>query len=184
MKYFFKMTAMVVMMSGVPAVYAGTDASVTITGSIVSHSCDITADNPRISLGNWSVGDFTGDGDSVGETTFKVTVNCKGTEKIITPEKMELQVNGTPSDIDNQNLWGNSGGSGTGISLNLSGAAGAATDITPIARTYELLDGTTAPGTVVTGIYNVIAKTALVAPIASNIKIGTARADLLFTMAP
>lgn len=176
------------MMGSVSAAYAGTDATVKITGSVVTHSCDLSSSRSSVSAGNLAVADFKAAKTPVfkGNNAFTVTANCQGAEAVSPGTDLAMQVQGQQSDTTDIALWGLNNGTGVGFDLQGNGpTAGAVfTSVTPATSTIILKAG--AAGATAAGVYPVNFTVGMSAPSITGgaIKTGTLSTDLTFTMAP
>ncbi|WP_258126410.1 hypothetical protein [Escherichia coli] len=199
MKTILKVSALALLISNVAVSYAADNAFVEITGNIVAHSCDLSADAPRWDLGNHQAGDFVDASTKVGAIPHILTINCSNSDTLASAgDPLNIEVRdetwgaglSSQNDIDTTKYWGNSGGTGAGIVLNLETQSvpatmteGTAKDVTPTDSEYAVATAKAAAANI-DGIYTVKATPAMQAPVPASVKTGYVNANLMFTMAP
>ena len=195
MKAIFKITAVAALMAAgmSAAMAAGTSGNknITITGRIVSHTCDVTVGQSSLDLKSWMPADFTAANTGIGNQQFGVQLtNCRGQLKVgdsdLAVDVSSTQVN----SADAGNLWGD--GSAAGVGIKLKGkVAGTTTwnDLTPTKHQIVVLAAPTATNPPINLATNpppsLSVDASLAAPVvtAGAISTGDVKADLTFDMA-
>ena len=150
-KTFKTAVAAVILGAGVSSVMAAStpaNKSITITGCIVSHTCDVTVGQPSLDLKSWMPADFTAANTGIGNQQFGVSLtNCRG-ELNVGDSDLAVDVSSTEvNSADAGNLWGNGTANGVGIKLK-SRVAGTTTwnDLTPVSNHITVIAAPTMPG--------------------------------------
>ncbi|KAB1579658.1 fimbrial protein [Serratia marcescens] len=188
MKAIFKITALAALMVGTTQMaHAGQNANVEITGTIVTHTCDLSVPQASYDLGNWAAADMT-PGTPVGAKQFFLTVkNCQG-KLAAKDDLLTIQTNetGKTNNADATKFYGDDAGTNAGITLTMQGGdVNGATpkNVSPSSTTFDIHKAAAAAEDISGKQWPIVVTAAMDVAAGKTATPGALKANLQFTMA-